>query len=150
MASLSIPVIMGPTFGTSQSVGLYLLDHHHTLAALDYAKIKNVQVTFNVICDWRTKTLEEFWTAMEVYEVGVSRLGNNTALPVRINLPDDLPQYFSFRAEDSVFGDDSYMSLASYSKYALNETCVDDAECMRCFYSPCDADGSSFSSMDAM
>lgn len=150
MASLSIPVIMGPTFDTSQSVGLYLLDDHHLLAALDYAKIKGIHVTFDILCDWRSKPADEFWVGLETYEVGVSRLGNNTNFPTRITLPDGLPKYFSFRAEDAVFGDDSFMSLAAYSKHVQNETCVDDPECMRCFYSPCDDDGSYLALVDAM
>lgn len=150
MAAVSLPVIMGPTFGTSQSVGLYLVDDHHLLAALDYAKIKNVEVTFDILCDWRTKTVDDFWLSMQVYQVDISRLGNASALPVRIALPGDLPPHFSFRAEDAVFGDDAFMSLAAYSKHTLNDTCVDDPECMRCFYSPCDADGSSLSTIETM
>lgn len=150
MASVSLPVIMGPTFDTSQSVGLYLVDDHHLLAAFDFAKIKNIDVTFDILCDWRTKTYDDFWLSMQVYKVDVSRLGNNTNLPVRISIPEALPNHFSFRIEDSVFGDDSFMALAAYSKHTSNATCVDDPECMRCFYSTCEEDGSSYALMETM
>jgi hypothetical protein len=152
MSNTHVSVIIGPTFDSSRSVGMYVLDNHHILAALDYSKQKRIGVIFDVICDWRTMTNEEFWLELStLYTINTARTpGNMTFLPSHIEV-EELPTYFSFKTEDISFGDDSYMSLAAFSTSVLNATanCPAESEaCMRCFYSACERDGSSTFEMD--
>jgi hypothetical protein len=52
------PAVLGP------GPALYLLDDHHTLAALDYSGYKDTKVVMEVICDQRNMTQEVFWQTM--------------------------------------------------------------------------------------
>ena len=59
------PVVLGPN-GTH----FYIIDDHHTLAALDYSKdsigCADCVVTVQIVCDWRTMPAGDvFWDAMQ-------------------------------------------------------------------------------------
>lgn len=148
-----VPVVMGPTFGTSQSVGFYLLDHHHLLAALDYSKLKRITVTLEVVCDWRSWEEGAFWAGMEPYTVKTARDQDDlSAMPVVIDPAADLSTFFAFRAEESSFGDDPYLSLALYSTWVENEACPNsNPYCLRCFEDICsEEDGSAMPTNEFM
>eukprot|EP01039_Chlorochromonas_danica_P009206 gene9206-10166_t len=135
-----IPVILGP--GST----LYIVDHHHTLCALDYSGYDSTSVTFNILCDMRTVSEEDFWNELEnqnlAYLVGHPQT-HGQALPVKVSYKD-LPTYFSFTEKDTVLRDDPWRSLAGYSRKVKeaaspSPSCTgnDDKHCERCMYRGC-------------
>ena len=142
-----LPVILGPTEATSASVGLYIVDDHHTLAALDYSGFDDVTVSVVVQCDWRALPEDVFWANMNHnYVYGLARNpGNLSALPQPLADPRvDLPSAFAFTASGgTAFGDDPFRSLAGFVRKVQNSSCTDDESkyCERGFDRVCDAGG---------
>ena len=91
------PAVLGP------DNKIYLLDEHHTLAALDYSLWgADTLVKINIVCDKRQlPSMRLFWQYMVEHDlvslVSSPRLNVN-ALPVKIS-PFDLPQSFSFTVD---------------------------------------------------
>ena len=142
-----VPVVMGPVSTTSASVGFYMYDHHHTLAALDYSGYDDTTVTVIVTCDWRSQSNATFWANMDAnYVYSLARdQGNLSALPAPMASPQaDLPSSFAFTSSSTTFGDDPYRSLASFVRKVENSSCTDDESkyCERGYDRVCNAQGS--------
>jgi hypothetical protein len=143
--SSPIPAVLGPTDDGSGAI--YIVDHHHELAALDWSGYTDVSVTVTIVCDKRTLSISKFWSYMEnsddVYLLEHPS-GEPNTLPQNIDYTD-LPTYFSFTSTDKSFNDDPWRSLGSYVRKTSNSTCTSmgfDTDCMRCFVRDCDSDGS--------
>lgn len=120
-----VPVIKGP------ADGLWILDHHHVLAALDYSGYDDVSVTVSVVCDFsNSDTLRDFWQRMAstgyVYNYGRPKTRPNQ-LPARID-PDTMPLILSFNASESTMMDDPWRSLAGFAR-KLKESQPDGVSC---------------------
>jgi hypothetical protein len=117
-----VPVCKGP------GLGLWLLDHHHLLSALDYSGYHNVDVTVSIVCDFSNLTsLAAFWHHLEVQQLSYLRTRPNaTALP---SLPFDwaqMPATLSFRAQtdrqyQTGMINDPWRSLVGFSRKISSE-----------------------------
>jgi hypothetical protein len=142
-----VPVLLGPVEETSASVGIYITDDHHTLAALDYSGYTGITLTVVVECDFRGLDLPQFWSEVSARYDDYTLVRDQSdlaALPLPIDPASELPSSFAFTAEESSFGDDPYRALAGYSRKVVNEDACADAsndDCMRCFQRVCDSEG---------
>ena len=132
-----IPAIIGP------EMFVYAVDHHHELCALDYSGFEDVKVTVNIIADYRTMKVDDFWDRLlkEKYVYTLMRpSGEPNTLPTEGKF-GDLPSNFSW---DS-FVDDPFRSIASFVRKVDNSTCKDEFDlsdtCMRCYIRNCDSTG---------
>lgn len=142
--SSPIPVVLGPSSSSSSSVAFYIVDDHHTLSALDYTGFSGIAVTMVVMCDWRSKSLTQFWADMAAtYDYILKRNPYDlNALPQAISPETDLPKSFEFTPDSSSFGDDPFRSLAGYSRKTTADSCPSKSDnCNRCFYRGCQDDG---------
>lgn len=134
----AIPAVIGP------GPAIYVVDDHHTLSALDYSGFDDVSVTFNVICDHRTMSTEDFWDFMRSNHfayLAAHPHNEPNSMPAPVSYLD-LPARFSFTSKDAVFADDPWRSLAGYSRKLTSEKCPKDAAyCLRCMYRGCGAEG---------
>lgn len=105
-----VPVVKGP--GNL----LYIIDHHHLLAGLDFSGFDSVQPTIEVTCDYSdAASMDAFWAKMTeanfVYPFG-RPIGSPTSMPVKLD-----PSKFgklSFTASSSSFVDDAWRGLAGW------------------------------------
>ena len=119
---------------------LYVVDHHHTLSALDRSGF-DVDVTIKVVCDYSKELEHTFWSSMArdgfAYLSG-RPAGSLTVLPTPID-PDSLPTSFRFDATaGSDFADDPWRSLAGYTRKIKAD---DGTKSARCFLRDCAPDG---------
>ncbi|KAJ8609355.1 hypothetical protein CTAYLR_009292 [Chrysophaeum taylorii] len=135
----AIPAVLGPSGG--EATAIFIIDRHHTLCALDKSGRDSLEVTIDVVCDWREAS--DFWDRMEAADwVYLLSRDSPDALPT-VRTTSDLPSRFSFTDEDVVFVDDRWRALASFSR-KYEGSCGDyDDYCERCFIRLCDTDGSS-------
>ena len=131
---------------------LYLIDHHHELAALDYTGYRSVKVTVFVVCDFSSLSPAEAWTALVArglaYPYG-RRVGDPDSLPHRLN-ETALPNTLRFsRNGSTTFVDDPWRSLASFVRKVEvlpdGKDCPKHAspDCMRGYIRTCTASGAS-------
>lgn len=74
---------------------------------------------------------------ISVVYLGVHPDSDPNRLPVSIS-PTELPQRFSFTAEDMLFTDDPWRSITSYSRKIEDDNCPSSSKnCARCFYRGC-------------
>lgn len=109
-----IPVVIGP------DNFFYLVDKHHTLAALDYSGFEDVSVYLDVICDQRKSSddMTLFWqnmAAQNLVYLGALTDGAPNELP-QLHSYKDLPDIFEFKKHNRVFGDDPWRSIAGFSR----------------------------------
>lgn len=114
MDDSELPVALGPDGRI-----IYLLDHHHTLSALDYSGHSTVDVKLYVSCDFSALSAAAAWQAL------VSRA---LAYPYgrRAGAPDELPSLFNesalparlvFRPHgNTTFADDRWRALSSFAR----------------------------------
>ncbi|GMH93945.1 hypothetical protein TrST_g2598 [Triparma strigata] len=137
MGETTIPAVLGP------GANFYIVDHHHTLVALDKSGYDDTKVTVEILCDYREMEEEAFWLTLEAenFVYPYSRpAGEDDSLPTKIDFKD-LPADFSHKS----FNDDHWRSLSSFVRKTSNNTCEDvyhlDDTCMRCFVRECDKSG---------
>ncbi len=140
-----VPVCKGP------GNDLWCLDHHHLLAALDYAGLDDTTVTVHVVCDLSTATadLDAFWNTMQTKELAylMTRPGGNTTLLPSVRMDwRDLPQTIdlgtSWASEtgDRGFEDDPWRSLVGFSRKLKGDSCSKaNKYCERAFVKGCDS-----------
>lgn len=152
MDSKIVPVCKGP------GNGLWILDHHHLLAALDYSGLVGVSPTVHVVCDFSssTTTPESFWAQLRAKELTYLKVrpdGNSSALPTETVDWRDLPTVINMsRHEGSVgvslssrgssggFRDDPWRSLVGFSRKIKGSDCPHgDKYCRRAFTKACNA-----------
>jgi len=136
-----VPGIIGP------DNYIYVVDDHHTLCALDYSGYSSTSVTFNIICDKRGQSLDEFWSYMTSHNLAYTAAhpdGKPNDLPIAISYTL-LPTSFAFTAAYISFNDDPWRSIAGFSRKVTSAAApapsctsgVDDKYCERCMYRGC-------------
>ena len=142
MDDTPVPVAKGPD-------GLFLLDHHHELSALDYAGYPDTEVTVFVSCDFSALSASDVWAALVsrafAYPYG-RPLHDHQSLPHLLN-ESALPTTIGFSASASTFRDDPWRSLASFVRKVKE---LDDgsdcpkhasSDCMRGYIRSCAPSG---------
>jgi hypothetical protein len=130
-----IPVCLGP------GNGAWMVDHHHTLAALDYSGFSDVSVTFNVVCAFDSSLpVATFWNYM-VKQKGVFNYARPEADALYEEVRfDSLPRVLYFNRTSSSFQDDHWRALAGFAKKIRNDECT-VKYCYRAFIKWCDSAG---------
>jgi hypothetical protein len=132
------PAVIGPS---PDGPRIYIVDDHHTLCALDYSGFKDVTVIFNILCDKRDWSYDDFWASLArqnlAYLGAHPSNGGVDSLANKINW-DQVPTYFSFTKKDKSLADDPWRSLAGYSRKVESDSCPkDNKRCNRCMYRGC-------------
>lgn len=106
----------------------YCLDHHHTLAALDFAGVglSSVKVTIFISCSIEGLSEDEFWSYLSLmnkaylYSIPENDI---TALPQKVSYTQ-LPSKISFNFSGSSFSNDPWRSFSSFvRKIKSGEKC---------------------------
>ena len=132
-----VPVCLG--FGHE----VWLLDHHHVLAALDYGNYDSVLVTIHIVCDFSNSTsLASFWETMHSKELAYRMTrSSNTSLPSTLLPWQQMPTTISFNTSlPTPFSDDPWRSLVGFSRKILKESGCTQASgeyCNRAFVKVC-------------
>ena len=135
---------------------IYIVDDHHTLAALDYSGYSDTSVVINVLCDKRKsgENMSDIFNDLKAQ--GLCYLDarvpktNPNALPSLVPYTS-LPTAFRFTQEGSPFQNDPWRALAGFSRKVQDvpgyPSCGsgDDKNCERCFYRGCGSAGQSSS-----
>eukprot|EP00947_MAST-08B_sp_MAST-8B-sp1_P003976 g3976.t1 len=122
-----VPVVVGPG-----AANLYILDHHHTLMALELADSDiqdDVHVYISVVCDYRSLSTSVFWQKLvsDKFAYLLSRpAGSPKQLPSRIQ-PSDLPNAITTAASGG-FVDDPWRSWASFVR-KIKAPCTGCSDC---------------------
>jgi hypothetical protein len=90
ISSKTIPTVIGP------DGGLYIVDDHHNLAALDYSGFSSVVVSVQVMCDKRNENVKSFWADLvqnNLVYLGFYPAGQQTSTPTTIR-PTSLANRF--------------------------------------------------------
>lgn len=90
ISSKTIPTVIGP------DGGLYIVDDHHNLAALDYSGFSSVVVSVQVMCDKRNETVQSFWADLvqnNLVYLGFYPAGQQTSIPTTVQ-PSSLANRF--------------------------------------------------------
>lgn len=136
-----------------RGAALYVLDHHHTLAALDYAGAAlatAVCPTVHVVCDFSAESSDEtaFWAKMRAHMYAFGRpAAQPNALPSALPAPiaAAFPRTITFNAtQHHAFMDDPWRSLAGFvRKLDTAPGCVCDNHVYGCraYNKVCDAAG---------
>eukprot|EP00912_Choanoflagellata_sp_UC4_P002474 UC4_evm3s1566 len=138
MDDTPVPVVLGP------DRNFYILDHHHTLAALDFSGF-DVQVSLYVVCDWSdVKSVSEFWDRMKTsnfaYLYGASKADS---LPTSISY-DIIPKTLEYTAKGTTFKDDPWRAFGGFVRKISNSSCPKSNKyCMRGFDRICNKAGES-------
>jgi hypothetical protein len=108
-----LPVVKGPD-------GLvFLIDHHHTLAALDFSGFVSVKATVFLSCDLSHLTVEQAWTELVSKDFGYPYgrpAGQPSALPHALDF-SSLPSRLVFRpGGNTTLPDDRWRSLGSFAR----------------------------------
>lgn len=124
---------------------MYVVDDHHTLCALDLSGFDAVTVSLNILCDLRHLDVDAFWGYLAANNLTflashVPTSQPNT-LPVPIT-PKDMPTTFEFTTAKQTLTDDSWRSLAGFSRKVKDApspapSCSDYKYCERCMYRGC-------------
>lgn len=130
-----VPVCKGP------NNDVWILDHHHLLAALDASGYDKLKVTIHIVCDFSAaESLAEFWHSMEikrtVYNYGRPP-GQFDALPTTVAV-DSIPLTIDFNETGTPFMDDHWRSLSGFIR-KLNDPSCDVKYCIRGYEKICDA-----------
>eukprot|EP00467_Chlorarachnion_reptans_P002401 CAMPEP_0114494046 /NCGR_PEP_ID=MMETSP0109-20121206/4438_1 /TAXON_ID=29199 /ORGANISM="Chlorarachnion reptans, Strain CCCM449" /LENGTH=309 /DNA_ID=CAMNT_0001671047 /DNA_START=250 /DNA_END=1179 /DNA_ORIENTATION=- len=137
-----IPAVLGPNNVTG-GYAYYVIDAHHTVAALDYSGYEDTHVKLTVLCDSRDMGYEDFLQKLSDYNLDYQLAHPSPdAQSVKIST-DQLPIKFSFTVDDKSFGDDRWRSIAGFSRKIKNDECTDYKYCMRCFIRGCNSAGKS-------
>ena len=120
-----VPVVSGP------SDSLYIIDHHHHLAAVDFSGF-DVDITIHMVCNYTSMPTEQFWNIMAAQ--GYSYLfaeKSPNALPSAIPY-SALPTSISFKKsgllKSSTFVDDRWRALAGYVRKIKKSSSNSSAE----------------------
>lgn len=126
----------------------YIVDDHHTLAALDASGYEATTVTLGVLCDLRALSPDDFWTylATNNFTFLAAHPGNDPDAPMAPIKPAEMPTTLSFLKGDISFADDPWRSLAGFSRKVRDApapapACDDYKYCNRCFNRGCGATG---------
>eukprot|EP00300_Choanocystis_sp_HF-7_P017842 c19852_g1_i1.p1 GENE.c19852_g1_i1~~c19852_g1_i1.p1 ORF type:complete len:337 (+),score=67.45 c19852_g1_i1:2-1012(+) len=130
-----VPVVLGP------HNNVYLVDHHHTVCALDLSTYR-VNVTISVVCDLSDiQSIPVFWDVLRErnYALLVNRPEYDvTSLPRPINYTL-VPSNIVFGPYGSSFTDDPWRSFANFLQKVTNDTCPKSNKyCQRGYYKSCD------------
>lgn len=132
---------------------IYVVDHHHTLCALDYSGFQETVVTIDIICDKSNLSTDDFWSYMvsnnfvflETYPTDGNGNSLINALPVAMNATDLPSSFFFSYATSFSFADDPWRSVAGLSRKVKtaaspSPSCGPDdyKYCERCMYRGCD------------
>eukprot|EP01084_Bolivina_argentea_P313336 542614_1 len=148
----TIPCIIGPTGPNTNELTFYVIDSHHTLSALDYSGHDQTIVYIHVEFDYRMYSYDEFVAEMiATYNCYLyAQHGTKKELPTLIDF-SELPETFDFNINYKALGDNTWRSLAGYSRkviaapYPFDECFIDEGEysyCMRPWMRICGTDGS--------
>lgn len=113
---------------------VWVIDHHHTLAALDYSPYHSTAVTLHLVCDYSNLTsVTAFWKLMverrAVYNYGRPH-GEPNRLPAEISTTA-LPVFLYFNKTGSTFLDDPWRSLAGFIRKIKSVWSKEDRYFMR-------------------
>jgi hypothetical protein len=132
------PAVIGPS---PDGPRFYIVDDHHTLCALDYSGYHDVTVVFDILCDKRDWSYNNFWSSLA--SQNLAYLGahpeENTidSLPAKIDW-SKVPTHFSFTKTDKALRDDPWRSLGGYARKVEDETCPStNKRCLRCMFRGC-------------
>lgn len=142
MDSEVLPVALGP------GGHIYLLDHHHTLAALDYSDYPKTKATVFISCDFSNETSARVWPALIAralaYPFG-RPMGTPDALPTPVS-ESSIPTRIVFRpGGNTTFTDDRWRALSSFVRKVkgLGDCPKGNKYCMRGYNRACASSGSS-------
>ncbi|KAJ1434049.1 ParB/Sulfiredoxin [Ochromonadaceae sp. CCMP2298] len=134
------PAVLGP------GPAIYIVDDHHTLAALDYSGYDDTKVTVNILCDKRNLSEAEFWISLSAQNLAylASHPRNQpNSLPTTISYKE-MPSTFSFTSASKSMSDDPWRSMAGFSRKVEDAadpapSCgsSDDKNCERCMFRGC-------------
>lgn len=140
MNSGNVPVVIGP------GPALYIVDDHHSLCALDFSGFDETSVTFDVLCDMRHLTPNDFWNELQGQNLAflvAHPYNDSMELPKAISF-QDIPSYFAFTATDKSLSDDPWRSVAGFSRKvkvaappAPKCDSTSSEYCERCMYRGC-------------
>eukprot|EP00940_MAST-03C_sp_MAST-3C-sp2_P003075 g3075.t1 len=120
-----IPAVLGPSRSGTEGA-LYITDHHHTLAALDWSGFEDVKVTVQISCDRRDLDYQSFWKSMSAESLVYANARSHDSfdnLPQAFDPSIELPRAFYFNASASSFEDDHWRSFGSFVRKTKNQTC---------------------------
>ena len=132
-----VPVCKGP------ENDVWILDHHHVLAALDLSTYSSTKITIHIVCDYSsvTNTMEDFWNKMiqnEMTYLMIRQPTNNYASLPSFSLPwEKVPWIINFNATQTSFIDDPWRSLVGFSRKIESNDCI-HKYCDRAFIKSCD------------
>ena len=142
MDSEPLPVVLGP------GGRIYLLDHHHTLAALDFSNYHNTKTTLFISCDFSNYSATEAWPALVARALAYP-YGRPASTPDALPNPiseSSIPSRIVFQAGgNSTFMDDRWRALSSFVRKVkgLDDCPKVNKYCMRGYNRVCASSGSS-------
>eukprot|EP00301_Raphidiophrys_heterophryoidea_P020276 c5016_g1_i3.p1 GENE.c5016_g1_i3~~c5016_g1_i3.p1 ORF type:complete len:312 (+),score=48.23 c5016_g1_i3:40-936(+) len=135
-----VPVVLGPQRSP------YLLDHHHTLSALDLSGHGTVEVTILISCDFSALPETEFWQEMQNHQYAFL-LAHPLDLPNALYQQgnySDLPLTVEFNADSSSFTDDPWRTMSSLVQDVEDKTCPNsNQKCQRGYIKACNSNNGS-------
>lgn len=130
---------------------MYVIDHHHHLAALDYASHDSVRVTVYIVCNLSEAEASSTSLVFSVlqskkmaYLYGRPR-GSPNELPTPVSQSSSaFPVSIAFNKTFTTMADDRWRSLVGFTRKIKADDCSKDNKyCVRCFDRVCASSGAS-------